>query len=129
VNEEIVTDSDSDNPEEYLGLSDLLTERGKRLIAKKGATIRWKMERVRVKADAKVRFLSRKVSHRISRVLKDCPDIGKSIEAFVQSRNIGADAWHLTGVLTFDGNTKLPQKVTYEKIQLPPSCMLPFLTW
>lgn len=36
----------------------------------------------------------------------------------MQSRNIGADAWRRTGVLTFDGNTKLPQKVTYEKIRL-----------
>ena len=81
VNGEIVTDSDSDNPEEYLGLSDLLTERGKQLIAKRRAAIRRKMERVRVKAVAKERFLSRKVSHRTSRVLKDCPDIGKSIEA------------------------------------------------
>ena len=29
----------------------------------------------------------------------------------------GADAWRHTGVLTFDGNTKIKEKVTYEKIR------------
>ena len=33
-----------------------------------------------------------------------CPDNGKVIEAYVQERNIGADSWRRTGVLTFDGN-------------------------
>ena len=31
--------------------------------------------------------------------------------------NVGADSWRRTGVLTFDGNTKLAQKVTYERIR------------
>ncbi|KAL5457266.1 hypothetical protein EMCRGX_G034513 [Ephydatia muelleri] len=30
---------------------------------------------------------------------------------------VGADAWRRTGVLTFDGNTKLKSKVTYKAIQ------------
>ena len=30
---------------------------------------------------------------------------------------MGADAWRRTGVLTFDGNSKLKDKVTYKKIQ------------
>ena len=30
----------------------------------------------------------------------------KIIEGFVEERNIGADAWKRTGVLTLDGNTK-----------------------
>jgi len=50
--------------------------------------------------------------------LKECPDIGKSIEAYVQDRNVGADVWRPTGVLTFDGNVKLKQKATYEGIRL-----------
>lgn len=32
--------------------------------------------------------------------------------------NVGADAWRRTGVLTFDGNIRLPQRVTYERIRL-----------
>ena len=39
------------------------------------------------------------------------------MEEFVQERNIGADAWRRTGVLTFDGNTRVKQKVTYERIR------------
>ena len=35
----------------------------------------------------------------------------------VQERNIGADAWHRTGVLTFDRNTRVKSKVTYERLR------------
>ena len=49
-------------------------------------------------------------------VLKECPNIRKEIEAFVSERNVGADAWR-TGVLTFDGNQKVKEKVTYEHIR------------
>lgn len=61
-------------------------------------------------------FLSRKISKHTSKILKECPDVGKVIEAYVQDRNVGADAWR-TGVLTFDGNLKLKEKATYEGIQ------------
>ena len=54
---------------------------------------------------------------RVSSILKDCPDIGETIEAFVREHQVGADAWRRTGVLTFDGNTKIKEKVTYEKIR------------
>ena len=29
--------------------------------------------------------------------------------------NVGADAWRRTGVLTFDGNLRVSNKVTYER--------------
>lgn len=45
------------------------------------------------------------------------PDIGETIENYVQEHKVGADTWRRTGVLTFDGNTKLSNKVTYEKIR------------
>ena len=35
----------------------------------------------------------------------------------VEDCNIGADAWRRTGVLTFDGNTRVQKKVTYERIR------------
>ena len=50
-------------------------------------------------------------------IIKDFPDIGKTIEEFVKSCNIGADAWYRTGILTFDGNRNFKQKVTYERIR------------
>lgn len=49
----------------------------------------------------------------VSKILCDCPDIGKSIEEFVKDNNVGADAWRRTGVLTFDGNRKRNKKVTF----------------
>ena len=57
------------------------------------------------------------MSNRTSKLLQDCPNIGAVIESFVQDNNVGADAWRRTGVLTFDGNTKLGKKVTYKRIQ------------
>ena len=39
------------------------------------------------------------------------------IEDYVQERNVGADVWRRTGVLTFDGNTKMKQKVTFNRIK------------
>ena len=50
----------------------------------------------------------------MNRILRGCPDIRKNIESFVEGRKVSADAWQRTGVLTFDGNTCLKEKVTYE---------------
>ena len=50
-------------------------------------------------------------------ILKDCPDIEQEIETFVQDSSVGADAWRRTGILTFDGNTRVKCKVTYERIR------------
>ena len=54
--------------------------------------------------------ISRQVSNRTSKLLQDCPNIGAVIESFVQDNNVGVDAWRRTGLLTFDGNTKLGKK-------------------
>ena len=35
----------------------------------------------------------------------------------MRNRNVGADKWRRTGLLTFDGNVKVEQKVTYERIR------------
>ena len=35
----------------------------------------------------------------------------------MSDRNVGADAWRRTGVLTFDGNQKSTEKVTYDHIR------------
>lgn len=45
------------------------------------------------------------------------PDIGTTIEKFVESCSVGADAWRLTGLLTFDGNTTVGTKCTYRWTQ------------
>ena len=53
----------------------------------------------------------------MSKLLQECPDIGEVIETYVQDRNVGADAWRRTGVLTLDGNVQLKETVTYERIR------------
>ena len=50
------------------------------------------------------------------RVLAKFPDIGNKIE-YVQNRHTVVDKWRRTGLLTFDGNIKVDQKVTYERIR------------
>ena len=75
------------------------------------------MRRQRAKFLAEERSFSHNVSSRTSKVLQDCPDIGNCIESFVQNHGVGADAWRRTGILTFDGNANLKDKITYKKIQ------------
>lgn len=48
--------------------------------------------------------------------MKSCPNIGKEIEQFVKDRSVAADAWRCTGVLTFDGNKEVKEKVTFDRI-------------
>ena len=59
------------------------------------------------------------MSNRVSKIIRDCPNIhvGEMIETFVKEHSVGTDAWQRTGVLTFDGNANLKDKVTYTKIQ------------
>ena len=82
---------------------------------RKREQIRRRARYCRAKAIANKRFiLARKVSKWTSKILSDCPDIGKVIECYVQERNVGADAWRRTGVLTFDGNVKLKRKARHQ---------------
>ena len=117
INGDIVSESDSEDPEQYVGVKSATSEAGKVLVQKKRMTIKRRAKRLRAKAVAERRFLSRKVSKRTSKILRDCPNIGETIESFVQDHSVGADAWRRTGVLTFDGNANLREKVTYEKIK------------
>jgi len=50
-------------------------------------------------------------------IIKQFPTIGKEIEDYVKSCNVGADAWRRTGVLTFDGNVRVKQKDTYCRVR------------
>ena len=79
--------------------------------------LRRKSSRDKAKAIAERKFLYRKASRKVSGILMECPDIGQKIEEFVKERSVGADAWRRTGVLTFDGNKQVKEKVTYERIQ------------
>ena len=74
--------------------------------------------------------MGRKVSRSVKGISKDHPDIGEVMEKFVEERNIGADAWRRTGVLTFDGNTSVKEKVTYNLLRQHLMCIQQtFLIW
>ena len=61
--------------------------------------------------------VEKSVKSYVERVLKECPCVGEEIEAFVIERNVHPDAWRRIGVLTFDRNRKVKEKVTYESIR------------
>ena len=84
---------------------------------KRRKAIRRRARYTKSKTIAEQNFLGRKTSSSVRGIVKDFPEIGKTIEEFVQERNIGADHWRRTGVLTFDGNTSVQQKVTYQRIR------------
>lgn len=60
LNGDIVTDSESDNAEDYVNLTSVTTEHAKRLIAKKRNYLTLRAQRLKAKVLAKQRFLSRK---------------------------------------------------------------------
>lgn len=112
-----MTDSESEDPDEYLDLHDIASNKAKSLIAKKRKTLRRQARYLTSKRLAEQNFLSRKVSSKTRGILKDFPNIGEEIESFVEESSIGADSWRRTGVLTFDGNTRVKNKVTYNRIR------------
>lgn len=117
LNGNIVSESESDNPEDYVGLSSVSTERTKKIITKKRMSLAQRNQRLKAKKIAERNFLCPQTSKRVDTILHRFPNIGKSIESYVSDANVGADAWRRTGMLTFDGNANIGQKVTYERIR------------
>ena len=116
LNGEIVSDS-CDSDDGYCGVSELQNPSTIALIKQKRRAIRHRAKRLEMKAVAEKRFLSRKVSKRTNNIVSTYPDIGKTIESYVQDHSVGADAWRRTGVLTFVGNVQLQEKVTFQGIR------------
>ena len=117
INGQIVSDIESDDPEQYSEIYNLAHTKAKCLVAKKRKLFRHQERYMKSKQLAERNFLSRRVSRKVTGIIDSCPNIGEEIEKFVQDCSIGADAWRRTGVLTFDGNTKVNNKVTYERIR------------
>ena len=117
INEQQLTDSESDNPDDWLNIEDVLSEKAQAQIVKQRAIIKRKSQRTIAKRIAEMSILKRKVPKKVSRIVQKFPNIGKDIEEFVQSKRVGADAWQRTGVYTFCGYQKRGPKVTYQRIQ------------
>jgi hypothetical protein len=116
-NGDIVTESESDDPDAIHSSQTPLDPGLKKLIEKRRRSIRRQAQRTKAKRIMQKNFLGRKVAKRIDTIVEKHPDIGETIERFVRDNNVGAEAWRRTGVLTFDGNVKKKQKVTYERIR------------
>ena len=117
-NSEIVSESENDDPDELQCVRHLESEEGRSLVKKKIAAVHRRARRVRAKAIAERNFLGYRSSKKVRGILKDYPNIGTDIEDYVKERSVGADAWRRTGVLTFDGNKQVKEKVTYSNIRL-----------
>ena len=115
---DIVSESDSSDQEIWnRGISNVLGERGREMIKRRRAAIHRKAVREIKKKITERRFLKRRRSKRVSRFLSEVPGIGKEIENFVKECDAGADAWHRTGVITFDGNRKVKKKPTFKRVK------------
>ena len=113
----VVTDSESDNPDQWLSVKRLNSPEGIEMIKKQRRILRSRTKRRVAKEIASECLLKRKIPKRVSSVLKEFPNIGTDIEEYVRGRRCGADAWRWTGVVTFDRNRKRGPKASYKRIQ------------
>lgn len=98
-------------------IHDPLQKEAQSAIIQKIRNLRLGAKRKAAKKIAEERVLRRRRGKNVSKILKECPDIGQTIENYVKSAGAGADSWRRTGVLTFDGNRKVQKKPTFSRIK------------
>ena len=98
-------------------IHDPLQKEAQSAIIQKIRNLRLGAKRKAAKKIAEERFLRRRRGKNVSKILKECPDIGQTTENYVKSAGAGADSWRRTGVLTFDGNRKVQKKPTFSRIK------------
>lgn len=126
-NQEIVTDSESDNPDDWVGITDVLSNDGKQQVLKQRRIFKRKARREAAKEIAKRHILERKLPQKVCKTVIKYPNIGKDIEKFVEENRVGADQWRRTGVYTFDGNTKKQPRLCSWRLKPPPRGVLVLL--
>ena len=115
---DIVSESESDDPEDYVGLGNNLRHpKLKEIVMRGRKLLKKKAKREFVKQLAERSVLKRRVPKKASKLLKRFPELGKDIENFVRDNRIGADAWRRTGVATFNRNTRKGPRATYKRIK------------
>ena len=114
LNGEIVSDSENDP---CIPVTSVASPEAKKVIAMRRKSLARKARRKKAKVMAEKRFLQRKVTRKVKTVAERFPGIGREIESYVRSCDVGADCWRRTGVLTFDGNQKINKKVTFQRIR------------
>ena len=76
-------------------------------IEKKAATIKRQICRKKAEIIANQHFFGKRTSNSLATIVDSYPDVGKTVEKFVEHCSVGADAWR-TGFLTFHGNLLFP---------------------
>ena len=108
----------------------MVSPRIQRIVTKCVSAICCHAHYLKAKEIAERNFLAKKASGRFSGILNDCPDIGQVTADFVEKRNIGADAWRRTGVLTFNRNNSWQESCISENQGSSPNRLqLQILVW
>ena len=113
LNGDIVSDSEVEDAESYIGLSSISSAKTQWVLAKKRKPLARKVRREKAKALDSGKCFAHKVNKRMKTIVDKFPDIGQSIEEYVKECNVGADAWQCTGILIFHGNRRVKQKPMY----------------
>ena len=104
----IVTDSKSDNPEDWVRIQHAQNAEEIQLKLRKQKAIYSRLrKRLIAKEVVNRRLLKHHIPSRVSRTLRKYPNIGKDIKMFARENRVGADSWQRTG------NSKKGVKLTY----------------
>ncbi len=114
--EAVVTDSESDDPEDLLHIKDSNNTNDLKTKLKNQQAVYARMkECFNAKHFVERRLLKGSIPPKVSRTSKKYPNIGKEIEKYARECRIGADSWKRTGLLTF--SSKTGPKLTYMRIK------------
>jgi hypothetical protein len=97
--DDIVSESESDDPELYAevrSIEDFRDPKVKELFTHKRRLLKKKAKRKCFKEITERALMNRHVPKRASKLLKQYPNLGRDIEAFVTDNRIGAGAWRRT---------------------------------
>lgn len=117
--DEVVSDSESDDPEDWVRLrqSTVESKEMEEKIKKQRSIFLKRRKRLIAKEVTRRCLLKRRLPKRVSKTLLKYPQIGEDIEAYARENRIGADSWRRTGVLSFTGNVRRGPKITYNRIK------------
>ena len=110
VDDDAIGSETEESGADWGNIHDPLQPEARDIISQKVKQLKRNARRKAAQRIAEARFLRRKRGKNVGKILKECPDIGSTIENYVKSAGVGADSWRRTGILTFEGNRKVEKK-------------------
>lgn len=117
VDDDAIGSETEESGADWGNIHDPLQPEARDIISQKVKQLKRNARRKAAQRIAEARFLRRKRGKNVGKILKECPDIGSTIENYVKSAGVGADSWRRTGILTFEGNRKVEKKATFSRIK------------